>query len=51
MRSLVLADAPAMAFTRKERILYFLIAAFFVSLFFADMPVLNNICVGAILPA
>jgi O-antigen ligase len=33
----------------KEKIVYFLVALFFITLFLPDMPVLNNIAVGAIL--
>jgi O-antigen ligase len=49
MRSLVLVDPRGMAFSRKEKILYFGIAAFFISLFLPGMPVINNIFTGAIL--
>ncbi len=51
MKSLVLLDPLAKTFTRKEKILYFLVAGFFISLFLPDMPVVNNIFVGAILLA
>ncbi len=49
MRSLVLADPHGKRFTRKEKILYFLLAGFFVSLCLPGMPVINNIFTGAIL--
>jgi len=49
MRSLVLADPDGKTFTRKEKILYFLVAGFFVSLCLPGMPVINNIFTGAIL--
>jgi hypothetical protein len=49
MRSLVLADPRGMTFSRNEKILYFLITAFFISLFLPGMPVINNIFTGAIL--
>ncbi len=49
MQSLFLLDPTARAFALKEKIFYFLILVFFVTLFLPDMPVLNNIAVGAIL--
>jgi O-antigen ligase len=49
MKSLVLLDSRGKAFPHKEKILYFLVAAFFISLFLPDMPVINNIFVGALL--
>jgi O-antigen ligase len=49
MKSLVLADSRGKAFTRKEKSLYFLTAGFFISLFLPDMPVINNIFIGALL--
>jgi O-antigen ligase len=49
MKSIVLADSRGKAFTQKEKILYFLVTAFFISLFLPDMPVINNIFIGALL--
>src|ERR1700733_9430881 len=49
MKSLVLVRSGGKAFSSKEKILYFLVAAFFISLFLPDMPVINNIFTGAIL--
>jgi O-antigen ligase len=48
MQSLFLLDTAARGFTVKEKIGYFLVALFFITLFLPDMPVLNNIAVGAI---
>jgi O-antigen ligase len=49
MESLFLLDGQGKAFTLKEKVLYFLIAAFFISLFLPDMPVVVNIIIGAII--
>jgi O-antigen ligase len=49
MQSLFLLDPKAGAFALKEKIFYFLVVVFFITLFLPDMPVLNNITVGAIL--
>src|SRR5450432_1344524 len=49
MRSFVLVDPRGMAFSRNEKILYFEVAAFFISLFLPGMPVINNIFTGIIL--
>lgn len=40
-------DAQGKAFTLKEKILYFLVVAFFISLFLPDMPVVVNIIIGS----
>jgi O-antigen ligase len=48
MRSLVLLDGQGKAFTLKEKILYFLVTAFLISLFLPDMPVIVNILIGLI---
>jgi O-antigen ligase len=49
MKSLVLIDSRGKNFSPKEKILYFLVAAFFISLFLPGMPVINNIFTGTIL--
>ena len=48
MRSLLLLDPAAKIFSLKERLLYFGIALFFVSMFLPDMPVINNIIIGGV---
>lgn len=48
MRSILLLDPAGKAFATKEKILYFGIAAFFISLLLPDMPVVNNIVIGGI---
>ncbi len=48
MRSLLLLDPAARIFSLRERLLYFAIAAFFISLFLPDMPVINNIIIGGL---
>lgn len=48
MRSLLLLDPIGKAFAIKEKILYFGVGAFFISLLLPDMPVINNIITGAI---
>jgi O-antigen ligase len=49
MKQFLLLDNPAKTFTVKEKILYFGLAAFFITLFLPDMPVINNIVIGGIL--
>jgi O-antigen ligase len=49
MRSILLLDPTAKIFSLKEKTLYFLIAAFFISLFLPDMPVINNAVIGGII--
>src|ERR1700694_4258952 len=49
MKQFLLLDNPAKPFTIKEKILYFGLAAFFITLFLPDMPVINNIVIGGIL--
>ena len=48
MRSLLLLDPAARIFSLRERLLYFGIAAFFISLFLPDMPVINNVTIGGL---
>ncbi|HEY4285630.1 MAG TPA: O-antigen ligase family protein [Puia sp.] len=48
MRSLLLLDPAARIFSLRERLLYFGIAAFFISLFLPDMPVINNVIIGGL---
>ncbi|MBS1602629.1 MAG: O-antigen ligase family protein [Bacteroidetes bacterium] len=48
MRSLLLLDPAAKIFSLRERLLYFGIALFFVSMFLPDMPVINNIIIGGV---
>lgn len=48
MRSLLLLDPAAKIFSLRERLLYFGIALFFVSMFLPDMPVVNNIIIGGV---
>lgn len=47
MKSLLLLDLTGRVFEKKEKILYWLISAFFLSLFLPDMPVISNILIGA----
>ncbi len=47
MKSLLLLDLMGRVFLKKEKVLYWLVSAFFVSLFLPDMPVINNILIGA----
>ncbi|MHA4808707.1 O-antigen ligase family protein [Flavitalea flava] len=47
MKSLLLLDLTGRVFEKKEKILYWLISVFFLSLFLPDMPVINNILIGA----
>ena len=49
MRSLLLLDPAGKAFTGKEKILYFGVGAFFISLLLPDMPVINNIVTGGVI--
>ena len=49
MRSLLLLDPAAKIFSLRERLLYFGIALFFVSMFLPDMPVINNIIIGGVI--
>lgn len=48
MRSILLLDPAAKIFSFREKLLYFGIAAFFISLFLPDMPVINNVIIGGI---
>jgi len=48
MRSLLLLDSAAKIFSLRERLLYFGIALFFVSMFLPDMPVINNFIIGGV---
>ncbi len=49
MRSLLLLDPAGRTFATKEKILYFGVGAFFISLLLPDMPVINNIVIGGII--
>jgi O-antigen ligase len=49
MKELLLMDLAGKTFSVREKILYFLMAGWFITLFLPDMPVLNNIVTGAIL--
>ncbi|MDP4147908.1 MAG: O-antigen ligase family protein [Bacteroidota bacterium] len=49
MKELLLLDQAGKSFTVREKILYFLMAGWFITLFLPDMPVLNNIVTGAVL--
>jgi len=48
MKALLLLDFTGKVFSRKEKILYWLLSAFFVSLFLPEMPVVNNTLIIAI---
>ncbi|MBS1659410.1 MAG: O-antigen ligase family protein [Bacteroidetes bacterium] len=48
MRSILLLDSAAKIFSLRERLLYFGIAAFFISMFLPNMPVVNNVIIGAV---
>lgn len=48
MRSILLLDPAAKIFSLRERLLYYGIAAFFISLFLPNMPVVNNVIIGAV---
>jgi len=49
MRSIFLLDPLGKAFSKNEKILYWLVSAFFISLFLPDAPVVGNIVIGALL--
>jgi O-antigen ligase len=49
MRSILLLDLEGKDFTRNEKILYFLLAGFFITLYLPRMPVINNLFIGLIL--
>ncbi|MBN9379726.1 MAG: O-antigen ligase family protein [Chitinophagaceae bacterium] len=49
MKSLLLLDLTGRVFLKKEKIFYWLVSAFYISLFLPDMPVINNILIGAAL--
>ena len=48
MRSILLMDPTAKIFSVKEKTLYFLFAAFFISLVLPDSPVVQNVVIGGI---
>jgi len=48
MKALLLLDFTGKVFTQKEKILYWLLSAFFVSLFLPEMPVINNAFIIAV---
>lgn len=48
MKYFFLQDNVAAAFTRKQRVLYCLMAGFFVSYFLPGMPVVNNISIATL---
>jgi O-antigen ligase len=48
MRSILLLDLEGKDFSRNEKILYFLLAGFFATLYLPRMPVINNIFIGLI---
>jgi O-antigen ligase len=48
MKALFLADLAEFKFTAKEKILYILIALFFITLYLPTMPVINNIFIALI---
>src|SRR5215467_4601700 len=48
MKALLLLDFTGKVFSKKEKILYWLLSAFFVSLFLPEMPVVNNVLILAI---
>jgi O-antigen ligase len=48
MRSILLLDLEGKDFTRNEKILYFLLAGFFITLYLPRMPVVNNCFIGLI---
>jgi len=47
MKPLLLLDLTGRVFLMKEKVFYWLVSAFFISLFLPDMPVINNILIGA----
>lgn len=48
MRSILLLDLEGKDFSRNEKILYFLLAGFFITLYLPRMPVVNNFFIGLI---
>jgi O-antigen ligase len=48
MRALLLLDLEGKDFSRNEKILYFLLAGFFITLYLPRMPVVNNCFTGLI---
>lgn len=48
MKALLLLDFTGKVFSQKEKILYWLLSAFFVSLFLPEMPVINNTFIIAV---
>jgi O-antigen ligase len=48
MRALLLLDLEGKDFSRNEKILYFLLAGFFITLYLPRMPVVNNCFIGLI---
>jgi len=48
MKALLLLDFTGKVFLQKEKILYWLLSAFFVSLFLPEMPVINNTFIIAV---
>lgn len=48
MNAFLLLDQTGKTFAKKEKILYFLLAALVVSFYLPDMPVVGNIVIGAI---
>ena len=48
MRSIFLLDLEGKDFTRNEKILYFLLAGFFITLYLPRMPVINNLFIGLV---
>ena len=48
MKALLLLDFTGKVFLKKEKILYWLLSAFFISLFLPEMPVVNNVFIIAV---
>jgi O-antigen ligase len=48
MKALLLLDFTGKVFSKKEKILYWLLSAFFISLFLPEMPVVNNVLIIAV---
>jgi O-antigen ligase len=48
MKALLLMNTTELTFTRKEKILYSLIALFFITFYLPTMPVINNIFIALI---
>src|SRR5882762_430920 len=48
MKALLLLDFTGKVFLKKEKILYWLLSAFFISLFLPEMPVVNNVFITAV---